>query len=795
MRRFFSRLIALLRPGHADASLEREVLAHLALIEDDLIRQGLSPDEARLAARRRFGGIDQTKEQQRDARSFLWIEDLRRDIRYALRTLARTPIFATAAVLTLAIGIGGTTAVFSLVDAVLLQRLPFPHADRIVMVYEDSTKFGFPRNDLAPVMYAGWSRLNDVFDSTAGLTDLGAVLDLHGEPVPVSGTRVTSSLFDVLGAQALLGRVLLSEDDRPDAKVAVLAFGLWQNRFGGDPAIVGRTITINNEPYLVVGVMPKSFQFLLPHIGLWVPAGFTAEELRNGAHYVTMVGSMKAGVDITRVRANLDAIGIRIRPLLPADREPPRAVIVSLKDVMSEDARGPLLLLMAAIGGVLIIACANLASLLLARAAARSHEIALRGALGASRGRIVRQLLTESFLLALGGLMFGILLARWSFSFLQQLVPPTMTAFAEPALSGTTFVLAAGVSILTGVLFGLGPALSSTRRELTDALKASGRGIAGSQRGGGAFVVAEVALTLVLLVAAGLLLQTFYRMRYADLGVRPGGLLTLRTGLPLDRYGAHAKRVAFYDRVLADVERLPGVVAAGYTTSVPLEWKGATNEFAIEGVPPVPGSHVRRKSPAGQRGIPEGHRHSTCSRPLLRRSRQRTLAASCDHQRGDGPTFLARRRSCRSSDRDYGCFQQAPVAYGCRHRRRRATDGARYSAAAGTLHSLSPDRQPALVRPSRPCRTHGERSDGDGRRREAGRASGGPDNRGVERPNARRGTRRRRGFAPDRNSAARRVRWIRVVSRSGGYLRPDCLFRRAARARDGGAHRTRRQQR
>jgi len=589
MRRFFSRLMALLRPGRADATLEREVSAHLTLIEDELVRQGLSPAEARLSARRRFGSVDQTKEQQRDARSFPWIEDLRRDVRYALRTLARTPIFTTAAILTLAIGIGGTTAVYSLIDAVLLRQLPFAHSDRLVMVYEDAARFGFPRNDVAPVTYAGWSRLNGVFDSTAALTDFGAVLDLHGEPARVSGSRVTSSLFDVLGAKALVGRVLLPEDDQPDAKVVVLAFGLWRNQFGGDPAVVGRSITINNEPYLVVGVMPKSFQFLAPHIGLWVPAGFTAEELRNGAHYLTMVGRMNPGVDATRVRANLDSIGIRIRPLLPADREPPRAVIVSLKDVLSGDARGSLLLLMAAIGGVLLIGCANLASLLLARGAARSHELALRGALGASRGRVVRQLLTESVLLALGGLALGTLLARWSFLFLQQLVPPSMSSFAEPQLNGTTLLAATGVSLLTALLFGLAPALSSTQRDLTDALKASGRGVAGSQRGRGAFVVAEVAMTLVLLVAAGLLMQTFYRMRYADLGVRPEGLLTLRTGLPLDRYAAHERRVAFYDRVLADVERLPGVVAAGYTTSVPLEWKGATNKFTIEGVPAVPG--------------------------------------------------------------------------------------------------------------------------------------------------------------------------------------------------------------
>jgi predicted permease len=589
MRRFVHRLVALVRGRRADAELEREIAAHVSLIEDELVGQGLSREDARLAARRRFGGVEQTKERQRDARSFIWVEDLRRDVRYALRTLAKTPVFTAAAILTLAIGIGGTTAVFSLIEAVLLQRLPFPNADRLVMVYEDGATFGFPKSDLAPVTYAGWSRLNEVFDSTAAVTDFGAVLMINEEPLRMAGRRVTSSLFEVLGARAQLGRVLLPADDPPGSSVVVLAHALWQDRFGGDPNIVGRTIPINNEPYLVVGVMPRTFQFLEPYVKLWIPAGFTSAELTHGAHYLSVVGRMKPGINASRVQADLNAIGVRIRPLLPPDREAPTAVIVPLKDVMAGSVRAPLLLLMTAVGVVLLIACANLASLLLARAAARGHEIALRGALGASRNRVVRQLLTESLLLAVGGLALGTVLARWSFAFLEQLVPPAMSAFAAPALSGTTFAVAAVVAFVTSVLFGLAPALASTRRSLTDALKAGGRGSSASQRGRGAFVVAEVALTLVLLVAAGLLLQTFYRMRYANLGVNPERALTLRTALPLDRYGEQPRRIAFYDRVLAGVEHLPGVVAAGYSTSVPLEWKGATSEVTLDGVAPVKG--------------------------------------------------------------------------------------------------------------------------------------------------------------------------------------------------------------
>lgn len=527
-------------------------------------------------------------ERQRDAGLSVRLDDLRRDLRHAVRMLARTPVFTAAAILTLALGTGGTTAVFSLIDAVLLQPLPFPASDRLVMIYEDRAPSGFPRSDLTPVTYDAWSRLNDVFESTAAVTHFGAVID-NREPLRVSGRRATSSLFEVLGARALAGRVLLPEDDRPGTRVVVLAFGLWQNGFGGDPGVVGRTISINNEPYLVVGVLPETFQFFEPYVGLWVPAGFTGEELRDTSYHLTMVGRTRPGVGEARVRANLDAIGVRIRPLLPADREAPRAVIVPLKDVLSGDARGPLFLLMAAVGIVLLITCANVASLLLARAATRGPEIALRGALGASRGRIVRQLLTESLLLAAAGFVLGMLLARWSFVFLKQLVPPGMTRFAEPELSVTTFAVAALVALGTGLLFGLAPALAAARRSLIDGLKTGGRGNPASQRSRGALVVAEVALTLALLVAAGLLLQSFYRVRYADLGVRPDGLLTLRTSLPLDRYAEHSRRVAFFDRVLAGVERLPGVVAAGYTTSVPLEWKGATSAVTLEGVAPMAG--------------------------------------------------------------------------------------------------------------------------------------------------------------------------------------------------------------
>jgi putative ABC transport system permease protein len=584
-RQLIGRLLALLRPGAADRQLDREIASHLALLEDEYRRRGMSADAARAAARRKFGGVDQTKEIQRDARSFGWLEDLRRDVRYTLRTLARSPGFTAASVLTLAIGIGGSTAVFSLIDAVLLRPLPFRNPERIVMVFEDGSDSGFPQNAVAPANYAAWSAENDVFESVAAVTDFGAVLSGGDEPVSIQGRRVTHSLFAVLGARPLIGRTFTPAEDRPGGPlVTVLSFGLWQRRFGHDRSIVGHDILLNNQRYTVVGVMPREFQFFESYVGLWVPAAFTTDELKNGAHYLTMVGIMKPGVDPNAVKVNLRTIGVRLEQARPRNDTwlAAKPVIVRVGDEIAGGARRPLLLLLIAVGVVLLITCANLASLLLARAAARRHEIALLGALGASRNRMIRQLLTESLVLSITGLAIGIVVARWTFTFLEQLVPPSMSLFAQPTLDGCTLALAAAVAVVTSVLFGLAPALQSTRLTLGDVLRVGSRSVS-SARARGVLVTAEIAMTLVLLVAAGVLLQTFYRMRYADLGLRPEHVLTMRTALPQARYEDPARRRAFYDRVLERVEHLPGVVGAGYTTSVPLEWKGGTSEVFLEG--------------------------------------------------------------------------------------------------------------------------------------------------------------------------------------------------------------------
>lgn len=524
------------------------------------------------------------------------MESLLKDIRYGIRGLLRMPGFTAIAVLTLALGIGANAAIFSVVNAVLLKPLKFRDPDRLVIVWEEASFAGFPRNTPAPANYADWKAQNRSFDDMAAIGSESFNLTGDQDPERVAAQSVTQNFFPLLGVQPLLGRTFTTDEDQPGApKVVVLSHALWQSRYGGKPEILNSNIQLNGEKYTVVGVMPRGFQFLEKDVRLWVPIGFSQEELaRRGSHYLTVVARTKDGVTFAQAQADMDALMQRISKDHPDETFDGKlgAVVLPLHVQLAGDVRRSLLVLLVAVSFVLLIACANIASLLLARAAGRKREIAIRTALGASRVRVVRQLLTESLLLSLTGGLVGVLLAYWSFSFLEKLIPPGLTLSTDLRLDAAVLVFATAISIITGVVFGLAPAVQAARVDLNEALKqSSGRGGSGSDaKLRSATVVFEVALSLVLLVGAGLLIQTLFRLFNQYSVLKPEQVLTLRTQLPTSKYKERAQRGQFFEQVLERVRNVPGVVSAGYTTSVPLAWKGGTSGFFPEGTKdPIPG--------------------------------------------------------------------------------------------------------------------------------------------------------------------------------------------------------------
>jgi putative ABC transport system permease protein len=478
--------------------------------------------------------------------------------------------------------------------------LPFHDPDRLVMVWEDAAKIGFPRNTPAPANYADWKAQNQVFEDMAAINWRTYNLTDEGEPEKVEAQGVTSNFFPLLGVKPELGRVFTQEEDKPDGnKVAVVSHGLWQRRFGGDPAMVGKEILLEGQKRTVIGVTPPGFQFLSKETGLWVPMAFSPQELANrGGHYLTVVARMKPGVTLQRAGADVAAITQRINRDHPSPGFELGSVVISLREQLAGDVRPALIVLLVAVGFVLLIACANIANLLLSRGAARYREIAVRSALGAGRNRIVRQLLTESVLLAVAGGVSGLLFAWLSFSFLKQIIPNGMAFNAGVRIDARVFGFTLLLSLLTGIIFGLAPALQAAKVDLNEALKQSGGRVGtglGHRRLRSALVVIEVALALVLLVGAGLLIQAFLRLRALDIGVNPKNVLTLRTSLPRNKYGDLPKRDAFYRQTLERVRALPGVVSAGYTTAVPLTWKGGTNGFTVEGREEGPGQDAQSR--------------------------------------------------------------------------------------------------------------------------------------------------------------------------------------------------------
>ena len=524
------------------------------------------------------------------------METLLKDVRYAVRSLLKHPAFTIVAVLTLALGIGANTAIFSVVNAVLLKPLGFKNPEQLVMVWEEASFAGFPRNTPAPANYFDWKELNHSFESMAALDERNFNLTADGEPEYVTASGVTANFFSLLGVQPLLGRSFQFDEDTPKAnKVVLLSYSLWQSRYGGERNIIGKDILLNGERHTVVGVMPRDFQFLERPVRLWVPIALDTDAVTNrGSHYLTVVARTKPGISSASAQADMQTLMSRIAKDHPNETFDGKlgAVVVPLHEELSGDSRRPLSMLLIAVGFVLLIACANLASLMLSRAASRRREIAVRTALGASRTRIVRQLLTESLLLGLSGGVIGLLLATWSFHFLKKLIPPGMSVSVTLAPDSRMLLFAISISILTAVVFGLAPALYAAHVDLNEALKqTSGRGAAlGSNRLRRAMVVAEIGLSLVLLIGAGLLIQTLFHLLNQYSVLSPEQVLTMRTELPHEKYREPAQRSAFYQQVLERVQHLPGVVSAGFTTTVPLTWKGGTSGFYPEGTKqPLPG--------------------------------------------------------------------------------------------------------------------------------------------------------------------------------------------------------------
>ena len=515
------------------------------------------------------------------------------DIRYAIRMLAKSPAFTFVVVLTLALAIGANTAMFSVVNAVLLRPLPYPHAEQLVRVFGSQ-----PQLELAPSSPANfleWKEENKVFDRIGTYVGQGFNLLGGDKPERVIGARVSADLLQALGVQPALGRLFTNDEDQDGRdQVVILSHDFWRNHFGGDAGIVRQTITLNDRAYTIIGIMPAGFTFPSSRTQVWVPIAFNATELKTrDTNFIDVVARLKPGVSIEQARANMNAVAQSQAERYPKTNFGVGIKVVSLQEDVVGDVRPMLVVLLGAVAFVLLIACANVANLLLARAATRQREMAIRGALGASRSRVVRLLLTESVLLAVVGGAVGLLFAIWSLDLLVSLKPANLPRLAEIEVNRTVFFFTFAVSIVTGVLFGLAPAVQASKSDLNEGLKESGRGGTDSprrQRIRALLVVSEVALSLVLLVGAGLMIRSFSRLLAVDPGFKADHVLTAFVSLPVSKYPKREEQTAFFDRLLERLHNIPGVSAAGVISDIPL-YGGSSTGFDVEGHPEAAPGH------------------------------------------------------------------------------------------------------------------------------------------------------------------------------------------------------------
>jgi putative ABC transport system permease protein len=575
-----SKLQHFFRRDNPAADLEEEIRAHLLMQEQENLEAGMPAREAHYSAQREFGNFVRTMERSREMWSWRFLDVFVQDVRFGMRQLRANLGFALVAVLTFALGIGATTAVFSVVNGVLLQPLPYAEPDKLVDMRETEVAPGnYP---LSGPDYVDWQAQNRTLAGSA-LYEWPQTVNASGsgEPVPARVVRAQANLFRVLGVQPLAGRDFSAgEDVAGRNQVAILSYGFWQRHFGGAP-VLGRGLVLNGKTYTVIGVMPRWFRFVMP-ADLWAPIDMGPDGIgMRGAHSFNAVARLKPGVTLAAARGDLLAISQRLEKQFPDSNEKVYSVLTPLDERLTGHWKTPLLILLGAVVLVLLIACVNVANLQLARASTRHREMAVRASIGAGRGRLIRQMLTESVLLAFAGAAVGIVVAYWCVHLLPSLKSLPIPLVKPISLDGTVLLFASGISVLAGVLFGLAPALQFSERSLNAELHAGTQSVVSTGRGRqilrDSLVIVEIALTLALLTGAGLLLRSFAHVRNTETGVDPHNVLTASFNLPDATYPDAASRGRFCEQLLGRLSASPSVEAVAFSTEIPM--RGGSNGY------------------------------------------------------------------------------------------------------------------------------------------------------------------------------------------------------------------------
>jgi putative ABC transport system permease protein len=620
-----SRCRALFRGRRLNGELDEELRAHIELATEDNLRAGMSAEDARAAALRAFGGVTQTKETYRLLRSLPLVETLSNDLKFGVRQLLHSPAYALTAILTLALGIGATTAIFSVVKAALLAPLPYKDPGSIVAVWTTNPQQGASPFASSAADFAIWKQRSGVFEDLAPSYDNEQTLTGQGAPQLLIGYAVAANYLRILGVAPQLGRLYTDQEDVPHGpKVALLSDHLWRTTFHADAGVVNRAITLDGDTYMVLGVMPRGFEYPST-VEIWTPAAIAASSYDDFNNpYVRILGRLKPGISLAQAQKTLNSVEAQVAAAHPQTDSGNRVLLVPLREQLDGDIRKPLLILMGAVGLVLLIACANTAGLALARNAERQKEIAVRLALGATRRRLLCQFVTESLLLAAIGGAGGILLALLGNRILLRLFPTDVANLDIPRitaipLDGGVLLFAMGITVLTAFLFAIFPVLKAMQTEAGAAMKDSSRGTTGnrqSNRSRGAIVISEVALSLMLLTGAGLVVTSFQKAARTDLGFQPDHLLSMQVFLPHDRYPESnpARRLAFVEEVEKRLSALPGVTSVGATNFLPLSGFWGTTGFLLRGqAPPRQGEPPQ----ADNRIVTPGYLR-TMAIPLLR---------------------------------------------------------------------------------------------------------------------------------------------------------------------------------